>query len=287
MARFHKYEGLGNDFVLFDLLLGEPSPSPLPREVACRLCDRHRGIGADGLLALLPPSDRTNDARLRIINADGSEAEMCGNGVRCAAKYLYEMGGVQRESLRIETLAGPRACSLTFGEHGEVSSVAVEMGAPILEAARVPVRGVSAARFIEAPLEVAGKTLRLTALSMGNPHAVTFVDEKPLPLAEKLGPALEIHPSFPQRTNAEFARVEDDGSLDLVVWERGCGITLACGTGACAAAVAAALTGRILYGRETEVHLPGGTLWIKVAPELAGVTMRGPARHVFSGDVEL
>jgi len=291
--RFRKYHGLGNDFVVVDLRGGAAAPSPLDPAVARRLCDRRLGVGADGVMGLLPPAEAGNDARMRIINADGSEAEMCGNGIRCLAKYLYEHGaeapcghgGVQRREIRIETLAGLRTCALTLGADGTVATVAVEMGAPELERGRIPMKGEG--RFVDGWLEVAGQTLKVTAVSMGNPHAVTFVEGEPLPLAETLGPAVEAHPAFPRRTNAEFARVTDGGAIDLAVWERGCGITLACGTGACATAVAAVLTGRVPEGRETEIRLPGGTLHVTVAKGLTGVTMRGPAVEVFSGSTPL
>jgi diaminopimelate epimerase len=283
--RFHKYQGLGNDFVVFDLRGGESTPSPLQPEVARRLCDRRFGVGADGVMALLPPAAAGNDARMRIINADGSEAEMCGNGIRCLAKLLHDEGGVRRPEIRIETLAGLRSCAVTLGPDGTVATVAVEMGAPELERSRVPMTGEG--RCVDGPLAVAGRTLAVTAVSMGNPHAVTFVDEEPLPLAERLGPAVEAHPAFPRRTNAEFARLQPSGAIDLAVWERGCGITLACGTGACATAVAAVVTGRVPAGREIELHLPGGALHVTVAAGLGGVTMRGPAALVFSGDLDL
>jgi diaminopimelate epimerase len=283
--RFHKYQGLGNDFVVVDLRGGEATPSPLAPEIAKRLCDRRFGVGADGVMGLLAPAAADNDARMRIINADGSEAEMCGNGIRCLAKHLHDLDGVRRPEIRIETLAGLRSCALTLGPDGTVASVAVEMGAPELERGRIPMTG--AGRFVDGPLEVAGRTLAITAISMGNPHAVTFLDEDPLPLAERLGPAVEVHPAFPRRTNAEFARMAPGGAIDLAVWERGCGITLACGTGACATAVAAVLTGRVPEGRETEIRLPGGTLHVTVAAGLAGVTMRGPAALVYSGELDL
>jgi diaminopimelate epimerase len=288
--RFHKYHGLGNDFVVVDLRgdlrAGEGTPSPLAPDVAKRLCDRRFGVGADGVIGLLPPREAGNDGRMRIINSDGSEAEMCGNGIRCLAKFLYEVVGVRRPELRIETLAGLRPCAVTLGADGAVASVAVEMGAPELERGRIPLAGVQGeGRFVEGPLEVAGRTLPVTAVSMGNPHAVTFVDGAPMPLAESLGPAVEVHPDFPRKTNAEFARVVGEGVIELAVWERGCGITLACGTGACATAVAAVITGRAAEGREIEIRLPGGTLHVTVAMGLTGVTMRGPATLVFTGDL--
>jgi diaminopimelate epimerase len=283
MPPFHKYHGLGNDFVLFDLRDGEGTPSPLDPEIARWLCDRHVGIGADGVLGLLRAVEPGPHARMRMLNADGSEAEMCGNGLRCLAKFLHDHGGLRRRELLIETPAGLRPCSLEVARNGTVRDVAVQMGAPALAGPSLP----GPAPFVEQPLEVLDRSLRVTAVSMGNPHAVVFVDEPPRPLAESLGPALEQHPAFPRRTNVEFARRLPDGTLEVAVWERGCGITLACGTGACAAAVAATLTGRAPEGQERALRLPGGTLYVTVAAKRAGVTLRGPATEVFAGTIEL
>jgi len=280
--RFVKYHGLGNDFVVFDLRAGDVHPSPLDPEIARRLCDRRFGVGADGVIGIQRPDDPAHDARMRIINADGSEAEMCGNGIRCLAKYLFERGELRREEFLIETLAGLRRCGLRV-EGTRVASVAVDMGAPVLDRPAIPMKGEG--RFVEGWLEVSGNPLRVTAVSMGNPHAVTFVEGDPMEAAQALGPYLETHPAFPKRTNAGFARMSGPSSLDLVVWERGCGITLACGTGACAAAVAAALTGRTRMGEEVEVHLPGGTLSVTVGEGLQGVLMRGPAVEVYQGEL--
>ncbi|HEY3353360.1 MAG TPA: diaminopimelate epimerase [Polyangia bacterium] len=283
MLRFVKYHGLGNDFVLVDLRDGEGTPSPLDPVIVARLCDRHFGVGADGVLGVLKPAEPGHHARMRIMNADGSEAEMCGNGIRCMAKYLHDHGAVRRREILIDTLAGVMRCGVTDARNGTVESVAVQMGAPALAGPSLP----KPAPFVEGALEVAGRTLRVTAVSMGNPHAVVFVDEPPRPLAETLGPLVEKLPAFPHRTNVEFVRVQPDGTLDTAVWERGCGITLACGTGACATAVAATVTKRAAEGQELAVRLPGGTLHVTVAPGLAGVTMRGPATEVFRGELEL
>jgi diaminopimelate epimerase len=283
MLRFYKYHGLGNDFVLVDLRDGEGTPSPLDPKVVVRLCDRHFGIGADGVLGVLRPTEPGPHARMRIMNADGSEAEMCGNGIRCLAKYLHDHGAMRRREILIDTLAGVRTCGISVARNGTVDTVAVQMGAPALASPSLP----GPAPFVESPLTVAGRTLAVTAVSMGNPHAVIFVDEPPRPLAETVGPALERHPAFPHRTNVEFVRPQPDGSLETAVWERGCGITLACGTGACATAVAATLTKRAAEGSEIPVALPGGTLYITVAPGRTGVTMRGPATEVFAGELDL
>jgi diaminopimelate epimerase len=250
-------------------------------------------VGADGVLAILP--GQQGDARMRVINADGSEAEMCGNGIRCVAKVLWEKDpSLRRPVLRIDTGAGLLACAIE-AEGEQVRTVAVQMGRPRLTRGEIPMTGPAAERVVRTPLRVGDLTVSVTAVSMGNPHAVIFIDDPAadlLALAERHGPKLEVDPVFPRRTNVEFARVRD-GEIDLVVWERGCGITLACGTGACATAVAACLEGRTRPGREVKVHLPGGPLFITVAPEnegaeptFAGVTMRGPARTVFEAEID-
>jgi diaminopimelate epimerase len=293
MARleFAKYQGLGNHFVIVDLRRGEPSPSPNDPVAAERICEPHFGAGADGVLPILPPTVAGADARMRVLNADGSEAEMCGNGLRTVVKYLYDRDpAMRRPSLRIETGAGVLTCAVAPGADGLADTVSVEMGRPRLTRAEIPMTGAPDERCLEQPLDVAGVKLPITAVSMGNPHAITFVSETGAALralAEKLGPPLETHASFPRRTNAEFARVVSPEHIELVVWERGCGITFACGTGACATAVAACLTGRAQVGKEIRVQLLGGPLAITVAPDYSGVTMRGPARLVFDGSIDL
>jgi diaminopimelate epimerase len=267
MLRFVKYHGLGNDFVVIDREV-------TPRE-AIALCDRRFGVGADGVLMVLPA--READARMRILNADGSEAEMCGNGIRCVAKELHDSGRVRKDVIAIETGNGVLSCAVTPGKDGKVDTVAVEMGRPRKEREK-----------LDEPLTVGGRTFAMTCVSMGNPHAVTFVesDENLRALAEKFGPLVERHEWFPKRTNVEFARIEN-GEIELVVWERGCGITLACGTGACGTTAAAAWTGRAPKGREIQVHLLGGTLGITVADDFSGVRMRGPARVAFRAECDL
>ena len=269
MIRLHKYQGLGNDFIVADLRAGVPAPSPLDPEVARRLCDRRLGIGADGVLAIVP-SERAV-AGMRIRNADGSEPEMCGNGIRCVAKHLYD-GGLRRSPIPIETASGVLDCAVAEGPDGLTAAVTVAMGQPRVEG---PAERIDAG----------GRTFEIVRVSMGNPHAIAFVDgEDLLALAERYGPLIERDLRFPARTNVEFARIADDG-IDLRVWERGCGITLACGTGACATMVAAVATGRLPADREIEVRLLGGPLRIRVAPDLSQVWMTGPAIHVFSADV--
>jgi diaminopimelate epimerase len=270
MLRFAKYQGLGNDFVVVDHAVSA-------RE-AVALCDRRFGVGADGVLMVLPAEAKSADARMRILNADGSEAEMCGNGIRCVAKELYDSGRVRKDVLAIETGNGLLSCAIKTNAMGEVDTVAVEMGAPRKERAAQ-----------DEPLSVSDRTFAMTCVSMGNPHAVTFVGgNEPLrPLAETYGPLIERHAWFPRRTNVEFARIsEQSGEIELVVWERGCGITLACGTGACGTAAAAAWTERAPRGREVAVRLLGGTLGITVAQDFSGVRMRGPARLVYRAECD-
>jgi diaminopimelate epimerase len=295
---FAKVQGLGNDFLVVDLRPGRPAaavtPSPLDPAVARVLCDRHFGIGADGVLAILP--GERGDARMRVINADGSEAEMCGNGIRCVAKVLYETDpSLRRPVLRIDTGAGLLECAIDADDRAGVRSVAVEMGRPRLTRGEIPVAGPAGERVLRAPIRAGDRGFSFTGVSMGNPHAIVFVDDPAADLhalATKYGPGIEVDPLFPRRTNVEFARLRD-GAIDVVVWERGVGITLACGTGACATAVAACLEGRAQAGREIAVNLPGGPLSITVRPgtdgaepSYSGVLMRGPAELVFRAEVD-
>jgi diaminopimelate epimerase len=304
---FVKVEGLGNDFVVVDLRPGRPgqdAQAALDPDVVRAVCDRHFGVGADGILAILPGDQ--GDARMRVLNADGSEAEMCGNGIRCVAKVLYEDdASLRRPVLNIDTGAGLLSCAVEVdGANGkaEVRTVAVEMGKPRLARGEIPMVGPAEERALRTPVELAGRHFTLTAVSMGNPHAVIFVDDPGLDLrtlAETFGPKIETSPVFPRRTNVEFARVRTGAAgpeIDVVVWERGCGITLACGTGACATAVAAAMEGRVTAGAETPVHVLGGTLFITVRQErsdqagaagaFGSVLMRGPAQRVFEAELD-
>jgi diaminopimelate epimerase len=303
---FTKVEGLGNDFVVVDLRnasadAGNAAVSIQDPAVVRAVCDRHFGVGADGVLAILPGVE--GDARMRVLNADGSEAEMCGNGIRCVAKVLYDGdASMRRPVLRIDTGAGLLACAID-AEDGQAHSVAVEMGRPRLTRAEIPMNPGGTERAVRAPISAHGTRFKMTAVSMGNPHAVIFIDDPEAnlrALAEEFGPAIEVDPLFPRRTNVEFARIRagikrasaelgaiGSPEIDLVVWERGCGITLACGTGACATVAAACIEERLHPGVETPVHLPGGTLHITVAEDLGGVRMRGPAVTVFRADLDL
>jgi diaminopimelate epimerase len=292
---FVKVEGIGNDFVVVDLRPGRPGalgggPSAEDPKVVRALCDRRFGVGADGVLAILP--SQIGDARMRVLNADGSEAEMCGNGIRCVAKVLYESDpAMRRPLLRIETGAGVLECGLS-ATGGIVGEVEVDMGRPRLSRDEIPLAPGGTSRALREAVVAGDREFRFTGVSMGNPHAVIFVDDREgagddlRSLAETHGPALEVADRFPRRTNVEFARVRG-GEIDLVVWERGSGLTLACGTGACATVVAAVLENRLAAGIATPVHLPGGRLTITVAEDLTSVVMRGPARIVFEATIDV
>jgi diaminopimelate epimerase len=274
--RFTKMQGAGNDYIYVDCFR-----NPMPRDPAAlsrAISDRHFGVGSDGLI-LICPSDRA-DARMRMFNADGSEAEMCGNGIRCVAKYLYDHGLVRKPALQIETGRGILALELET-QGAVVSAVSVDMGEPILEASRIPTT-LAGNPPRDARLAVAGRTLSVTCISMGNPHCITFVDALDDDLVRGLGPQIERHPAFPRRTNAEFVRVQSPDEVIVRVWERGSGETLACGTGACAVAVAGALTGRTRH--RLVAHLPGGDLRLHWSEKDNHVYMTGPAVEVFSGD---
>jgi diaminopimelate epimerase len=275
-VQFAKYEGLGNDFVI----VTGAAASAIGPDQARLLCDRHRGIGADGVLQV----SGTPDAPcMHVINADGSEPEMCGNGLRCVALYLVHRGVVRAgQPFTVETDAGPHRCLVESG--ARESSVEVSMRAPSLAPAEVPV--LAERELLDEPFEVAGTHVKLSCVSMGNPHGVTF-DDLGASAREKLGPLLEKHARFPKHANIGFARVLGPAKLSLSVWERGVGFTEACGTGACACAVAAVETGRAPRQRAIEVHLPGGPLHITVGERGERISMTGPARHVFDGELDL
>jgi diaminopimelate epimerase len=260
---FSKYEGLGNDFILIEAA----HDGAVTREQAVRLCDRHFGIGADGVLLVLPPTANGCAARMRVVNADGSEPEMCGNGLRCVALCVTHRTGGRAGALRIETDAGDRSCEV---EHSDGQTfVTVEMGV---------VRALG--RLIVA---VDGHDVSVEVADAGNPHAVLFGHFERHEI-QRLGPRIEKCAAFPRGTNVEFAEASPRG-IELSVWERGVGMTLACGTGACATVAVAARTGLVHHGVPVGVHLPGGTLTVTVDAE-GRTTMRGPARHVFSGTIE-
>ncbi|WP_337098754.1 diaminopimelate epimerase [Paenibacillus sp. YIM B09110] len=272
---FTKMNGLGNDFIV---VAGEPQLPGNAGELAVELCNRFFGIGADGLVYILP-SDIA-DFRMRIINSDGSEAEQCGNAIRCVAKYVYDNGLTNKEEITIETLgAGAQKVQLTVSD-SKVQSVRVDMGEPILNGLQVPTT-VDAERVIEHPIEVDGREFRFTAVSMGNPHAVIYVDDAVNFDLNTWGPKLETHPMFPRKINVEFVTVNSRTQTDMRVWERGAGPTLACGTGACATVVASVLNGAT--EREATVSLKGGDLLIEWNEADNHVYMTGPAAEVFRG----
>ncbi len=273
--RFTKMHGAGNDYVFVDCIaqrLGED-----PRELARQLSDRHRGIGSDGLI-LIEPSDSA-DACMRMFNADGSEAEMCGNGIRCVAKFLVDKNLVRGPHVVVDTLAGRIELDV-LGSSGRQSRVRVDMGPPILEAVRIPTT-LAGSPPVEAPMTVDGTEFRVTCVSMGNPHCVIFVEELSDALVLELGPMIERHPAFPQRVNVEFARVIDRHRVQARIWERGSGETQACGTGACGICVAGVLTGRL--DRRVAVALSGGTLETEWRED-SHVMLTGPAETVFEGE---
>jgi diaminopimelate epimerase len=270
---FTKMHGAGNDYIYVDCF-ANPMPHD-PAGLSRRISDRHTGVGGDGLI-LICPSDKA-DARMRMFNADGSEAEMCGNGVRCVAKYVHDHGLVRKPTLRIETGRGVLTLDLEISA-GAVRQVRVDMGEPILDARRIPTT-LPGNPPVQAPIP--GHDLLVTCVSMGNPHCVTFVKQVTDPLVLGMGPKIEVDPAFPRRTNVEFVVVNRPDDITMRVWERGSGETLACGTGACAAAVAGVLTGRTQ--RKVTAHLPGGDLQLHWSEADNHVYMTGPAVEVFSG----
>ena len=276
--KFTKMHGIGNDYVYVNCF--EESIKN-PAEVSKFVSDRHFGIGSDGLI-LISPSDKA-DFRMNIYNADGSQAEMCGNGIRCVAKYVYDYGLTDKTEISVETLAGIKYLKLQV-ENGKVATVEVNMGAPILEPEKIPV-AVEESPVINVPVEVKGKTYHMTCVSMGNPHAIVFMDNvKELDIAA-IGPYFENHTVFPKRTNTEFVEVLDRNTVNMRVWERGSDETLACGTGACATTVACILNNKT--EDEVTVHLLGGDLKIRWDREANQVYMTGPATVVFDGEITL
>lgn len=275
---FVKYHGLGNDFILIDnRASSEPIVTP---EQAVKLCDRHFGIGADGVIFALPGTNGA-DYTMRIFNSDGSEPEMCGNGIRCFAKFLGDLEANTNltSCLRIHTLAGIIVPQLTAD-----GQVKVDMGEPRLLAAEIPTTLTAAGeKVINQSLDVADRTWSVTCVSMGNPHCITFVDDVAAIPLEEIGPQFEHHPVFPQRTNTEFIQVTSRDYLKMRVWERGAGATLACGTGACASLVAGVLVGKC--DRVATVELPGGCLQIEWSQDQK-LYMTGPAERVFAGKIE-
>jgi diaminopimelate epimerase len=295
---FLKMHGCGNDFIVIDDADNAYSWEELSG-LALRLCDRRFGIGGDGLIALGHSPfvgdgwPEHTDYEMRYLNADGSRAEMCGNGIRCTGKFAADVLNDKRTILRMMTGAGVLPVELHRDSEGIVHSATVGMGVPHLSAAEVPTTLTpSSERVIAIPLEIDGETLNLTCVSMGNPHAVSFVNEITDHHVLELGPKIEKHPAFPKRVNVEFVQQLMPGPgertrMRMRVWERGCGETWACGTGACASVVAAVLTGRVAHGEEVDVVLNGGILSIVWPGAYAPVRMSGPAETVFAGEIEI
>jgi len=281
MIHFTKMHGLGNDYLVVDAMQESPSESKLSA-LAKALSDRHFGVGADGLILVLP--SRAADFRMRIFNSDGSEAEMCGNGIRLFAKFVYERGHTKAKDLEVETLAGIVRPRLRV-RGGRVTSVRVDMGEPRLARSEIPMKGTDQAQVVNERLRVGGQRYQITAVSMGNPHCVMFVEDVDRARVGEIGPAIERHDLFPKRTNVEFAQVVGDGEIKMRVWERGAGETLACGTGASAVLVAAVLNG--LSSRKGVVHLRGGDLKVNWNREDNHVFIEGPAAEVFTGETRL
>ena len=303
LRRFVKMQGAGNDYIYFDCLREELEN---PELLAVRLSDRHKGIGGDGIVLICKSA--VADAKMRMFNADGSEGNMCGNAIRCVGKYLYDGGIVHGGDMTIETRSGIKKLHCFAGENGKVREVRVDMGPAVFDPARIPAvfasecipaafepAGVPAVseskrffaageeRIVDRPLKIAGKTYRVTCLSMGNPHCVVFEDPDGIDL-EKIGPLFENAPVFPERINTEFVQKIGERTLKMRVWERGSGETMACGTGACAAAAAAVAKGMFPAGEEITVKLRGGDLKISIGDT---VYMTGGAEVVFTGEVEL
>ena len=292
--KFTKMHGCGNDYIYFDCIKNEfPGGAEGEKQAAIKLSDRHFGIGGDGIIIIKKGTKA--DFEMVMYNADGSRSQMCGNGIRCVGKYVYDAGYAKSREFTAESMGAVKILQVEEGEPGDkVTKLSVDMGSPILQAAKIPVNVAAAggnpeSRVIKHPLVISGVEYKTTCVSMGNPHAVVFIDKKPaeFPVCE-IGPLFENDKFFPERTNTEFAYVEDRRTIWMRVWERGTGETLACGTGTCATVVAAILNGLVDAGEKITVHLLGGDLEIQWSgSEGDSVFMTGPAENVFTGDIEL
>jgi diaminopimelate epimerase len=274
--QFSKWHGQGNDFVIVN---GFQEKLNDYRQAAIAVCDRHFGIGADGLVILLPAATADADFKIRIFNSDGSEAEMCGNATRCIARYVYENGLTEKTSLTLETLAGYIKPEIVF-EAGQIKTICVDMGEPRLQRSEIPMAGPDDLQAVNIPLEAAGGTYGITCVSMGNPHCVIFVDDITAVDLSAIGPGIETHSLFPRKTNVEFVQVLSSDKVRMRVWERGAGVTLACGTGASATLVASVLNGKT--DRAITVNLDGGDLFVEWRDD-NHIYMSGPAIEVFRG----
>lgn len=278
LRKFYKMHGIGNDYIYFDCM-NEPLENV--EELAVRLSDRHFSIGGDGVILLCP--SEVADCRMRMFNADGSEGKMCGNGVRCVGKLAHDLGYAKGDTCRIETLSGIKTLVFKIGEDGKVISARVDMGAPVLEGEKIPSL-LSGEKIVDAPVEVCDREYGVTLVSMGNPHCVVFEDPDLIDI-EKIGPHFEYHQLFPERVNTEFIKVVKRNELLMRVWERGSGETWACGTGACASAVAAVLNGYCDKNTPITIHLRGGDLKITYTDQT--VFMEGGVALAFTGEVEI
>lgn len=276
--KFYKMHGIGNDYIYFDCMKGEIAN---PEELAVRLSDRHFSIGGDGVILLC--RSEIADCKMRMFNADGSEGKMCGNGVRCVGKLAHDLGYAKGGKCTVETLSGVKTLNFKLGKDGKVLSARVDMGAPVLCGEKIPSSFVGE-KVVNAPLTVGGREYAVTLVSMGNPHCVTFTDPDGLDI-ERVGKQFEHNAAFPERVNTEFVKVLGKNELKMRVWERGSGETMACGTGACASAVAAVLNGYCDKNAEICVHLLGGDLKITVTDET--VYMEGGATLAFTGKIEI
>lgn len=272
---FVKMHGLGNDFVFIEDKTGQDKDYTA---LARAMCNRHTGIGADGLIVIV--DSRVADVRMRIINSDGSEAEMCGNGIRCFAKYVYDSGIIEKKRFTVETPAGIMEPEITVGADNKAKLITINMGRPSFNRSEIPMEGADG-RVLNEDLCVDGENWKVTSLLMGVPHTVTYVDDVDTVDIEKIGPLFEKHEAFPKHTNINFAQQMDDRTVKVRTWERGAGATLACGTGSCSVAVASFLNGRT--GREVDIQLPLGTLHIEYREEDGNVYMTGPAAVSFTG----
>ena len=276
--RFTKMHGCGNDYIYFNCF---EDPVEAPEELAVRLSDRHKGIGGDGVILICP--SEIADVQMKMYNLDGSEGKMCGNGIRCVAKFAYDHGIARKQELKIETKSGIKTCVI-HEENGKAVSVTVDMGKAILHPAEIPVN-LPGDAVIGQTVTVGGESREITCVSMGNPHCVVFGGDPDMLELEKIGPKFEHDPLFPEQVNTEFIQVIDDHTLKMRVWERGSGETMACGTGTCAAVVAAALNGYCPKGEDILVHLRGGDLTINYTDDR--VLMTGEAVEVFHGVIEV
>ncbi|WP_322181271.1 diaminopimelate epimerase [Neglectibacter caecimuris] len=276
MLTFTKMHGCGNDYIYFNCF---EDPVEAPEQLAVRLSDRHKGVGGDGVILICP--SEIADAKMRMFNLDGSEGKMCGNGIRCVAKYVFDHGIVRKKELKIETLSGIKTCTV-HERNGKAEAITVDMGKAILTPGKIPVN-LTGEAVIGRKVLLAGEEREITCVSMGNPHCVIFGGDPDQLELERIGPGFERDPLFPEQVNTEFIQVLDDHTLKMRVWERGSGETMACGTGACASAVAAVLNGYCPKGEDILVHLRGGDLTINYTEER--VLMTGEAVEVFTGQI--